>query len=360
MEMQDRTINIIIGDITLSAGTERAVTNLSNNFSSNGHKVRIISIYSKEGSPYYELNENIEVIHHDADLRSNIVLRFYDYLDLAKNIKKYFSSGEVIIGTTHALNCMITFLPKNKGYKLIGCEHMGYWATTKSTRILRKLRYPKLDAVVLLTQDDKIEYEKHISSIKLCEVIPNQFSFFPETNNLKRKKQVLAVGRLEMQKGFDILLNDLHDLIKANSDWTFKIIGNGSMQAELLNLIEKHQLTNVLVATPTSQIENEFLESSIYLMTSRHEGLPMVLLEAKACGLPIVSYNCPTGPKDLIFKNDGFLVEMGNNRELSKSLQKLIDSESLRNEMGANARVNVNEFSPKKVYKFWENLLFKV
>ncbi|MEG0697140.1 MAG: glycosyltransferase family 4 protein, partial [Algoriella sp.] len=330
MDNQRKRINIVIGDIRLSAGTERAVTNLSNNLVSKGHKVRIISLYSSEGSPYYKVDQDVDVLHLDKGLKSNILFRLVDYWILARQLVKYFEKEEIIIGTTHAINCMLAFLSKKEKLKRIGCEHMGYWATTKSTRYLRKRLYPRLDAVVVLTNDDKIEYKKQIPKIKSCYVIPNQFSFYPELVDKERKKQVLAVGRYETQKGFDILLNDLHQLIKEKQDWVFKIIGSGSMKNILEELIKKYQLNNVILSPPTPEIEQEFLESSIYLMTSRNEGLPMVLLEAKACGLPIISYNCPTGPKDLVYQNDGFLIEMENKDDLSSKLRKIMEDKDLR------------------------------
>ncbi|MGV0947257.1 glycosyltransferase family 4 protein [Empedobacter falsenii] len=356
---QSPRIVFVINDITLSAGTERAVINLAGSFVENNYRVKIISTYSSDGVPFFDYDKRIEIVHLGINTNQSLVGKIKFYYKASALIEKNVENGDVLIGTNHAVNSIFPRVNKRKKIISIGCEHMDYWAATKPTQLIRKLMYPKLDAVVVLTNDDKIQYNKEIPTAK-CFVIPNQYSFLPEETAKYESKTVIAIGRLERQKGFDILLDDLHILIKNKPDWNFKIIGNGSMKDLLQTKITEYGLSNVEILPPTKNVKDEFLNSSIYLMTSRNEGLPMVLLEAKACGLPIVSYNCPTGPKDLIWENDGFLIALGDKTSMIQSLERLMNDVDLRKSMGLNARHNVQKFSPKSILDSWEALLNKM
>ena len=295
-------IALIINDITFSAGTERAATNLANNLS-RFHDVTVISLMSVNIEPYYTLNENVKLQLLNLSFTGKI--RYYK--SFYKYIKKESDNFDVLIGTNHALNIIISFFSKK--VKTIGCEHINYASATKSTLFIRKLFYKNLVKLVVLTKQDKDKYIEE-DNLNNVEIIPNQLSFEVKEIPKYENKRMIAVGRFTLQKGFDILLDQFHKTIKDNN-WELCLIGDGEMRDEILAKIKKYNLSdNINMISNTKDIKGEMLKSSFYIMTSRYEGLPMILLEAQATGLPIIAFDCPTGPSEVVINNqNGFLIE---------------------------------------------------
>ncbi len=131
-------------------------------------------------------------------------------------------------------------------------------------------------------------------------------------------KSILSIGRFTKQKGFDILISFIAVFFEKNPDWKLTLIGEGPLKNDIEYLVKRKGLeNNIKIKEPTNYIEKEYLKSSIYIMTSKYEGFPMVLLEAKAFGLPIIAFDCPTGPSEIIRNGeDGFLIEMFNTKRV--------------------------------------------
>ncbi|AEE17230.1 glycosyltransferase family 4 protein [Treponema brennaborense] len=352
-----KKIAIVIGNISTGAGTERAVTNLANMLAeSKEYNATIISLYSKTiDEPYYNLADSVSVIHLSLNKTSKLkrAKSYIKFIQLTKKIVKE-KKLDYILGTTHALNCLMYFT--GKIVKKIACEHMNYdacpWISTK----IRKLIYPKLDAVVLLTNADASHYT--FIADKKRFVIPNSLSFFTEKSADYNLKRVIAVGRLTEQKGFDILIQMSQRLKEHIPEWHIDIFGEGEEKEELDSLISSLEVNDFIkINAPTKDIQKELLNSSIYVMTSRWEGLPMILLESKACGLPIISFDCPEGPADVIEDGvDGYLVEFGNEEVFINRLISLCKDNAARAEFGKLARLNSAKFSSESIYKRWNNL----
>ena len=215
--------------------------------------------------------------------------------------------------------------------------------------------YHRLDAVVSLTERDA---ERLKSLNKNVSVIPNAVSFYPETPALLQNKIILSIGRFEYGKGYDLLLDVFERFTAQNNDWSLRIIGDGPLKSEITSRINKLGLDNKISILPSSVlVMEEYLNSSVYIMTSRTEGLPMVLLEAQACGLPTLAFNCETGPSEIInHGKDGYLVDGYNVKEMSKKLSELCNDFDKRKEFGIKARENVKRFFPGQIYPKWEGL----
>ena len=350
-----RKIAFVLGDISLGAGTERAVTNLANAFSRDkDNQVFILSVYSDDKkTPYYPLENSIEVIHLGFSLDGSKLSRITQYFKIIEKLDEILENRRIdyVLGTTHAFNTLLSFVKGN--VKKIGCEHMSYNACPKVSQIIRKNRYRYLDAVVLLTQMDRDHYD--FLPREKTYVIPNIRSFEPDKPALLDNKRIITVGRLDSQKGYDILVELAPALRERIPDWKIDIYGSGVMKEQLENRIrELGDQDFVVINEPVKGIRNEFENSSIYLMTSRWEGLPMVLLEAQACGLPIVSFNCPEGPADIINDGiDGYLIDDFNNEELVDKTAQLAHDDELRKKMGMNAYKRSDRFSKKEILKKW-------
>lgn len=351
-------ISIILTDITKRAGTERAVVNLANILSSLNYDVCIFSTDSISGSPQYYLNRNVIIFHFGLKISSaKGFSKILEYKKLNTKIIECIKNENIdcVIGTYSFFNALLTRIPN---VETIGCEHFNYFSASKLHRLVRRIFYPKLNAVVVLTEHDKAHY----SFLKNCFVIPNSLSFESFIKENWSEKVVLSIGRYTKQKGFDFLIKTAAKLKKTFPDWKFKIVGSGENEKLLENLIAEYHLEDyVKLLPPTNNIVDLYKSASIYCMSSRYEGLPMVLLEAKSCGLSIVSFDCPEGPAEVIENNkDGFLCKPENPDDLAEKLKILMSDEKLREQFGKTAYVNSKRFSTENIAKKWKQLLERI
>jgi len=217
------------------------------------------------------------------------------------------------------------------------------------------LRLAKLyDRFVVLTQEDK-GYWGDLPNIR---VIPNAQSFIPKATALLQAKRVIAVGRYDYQKGFDDLIHVWKKVHGSETGWQLAIYGGGPMKEELENLRDQLGLQNdVLLCDAVKDIEKIYMEGSLLVMTSRYEGLPMVLIEGQSCGLPVVSYACKCGPRDIINDGEnGFLIEEGDRDTFAAKIIQLIGDEKLRSKMGLKAKENSQNYQEEKVMAEWVNM----
>jgi glycosyltransferase involved in cell wall biosynthesis len=208
--------------------------------------------------------------------------------------------------------------------------------------------------LITLTNMDSANWGK----ITRKSVIPNFLPFYPNSVSTCLNKQVLAVGRLERQKGFDLLVEAWDIIAKKHPDWTLKLYGNGAMKGQLLQRVQELGLQkSFLMLEPVSNIADKYAESSIYMMSSRYEGFGMALIESMACGTPVVSFDCPNGPADIIHDGeDGLLAEPGNIAQLAEKVCYLIENEEARIKMGKVARENVKSYLPEPIMQRWVDL----
>ena len=210
------------------------------------------------------------------------------------------------------------------------------------------------DQFVVLTNGNKEEWK----SLKNLIVIPNPLSFYPDKSSSLQNRKVIAVGKQGYQKGYDRLLKSWQLVQQEAPDWQLEIYGKIEPAFKLKELA--HQLNigkAVHFFPPAKDIERKYLDSSIYVMSSRFEGFGMVLIEAMACGVPCVSFDCNYGPADIIRNNvDGLLVDNDNINSLAEALLKLISEDTIRKEYGKQAKENVKRFLPENIVPRWNKL----
>jgi glycosyltransferase involved in cell wall biosynthesis len=206
---------------------------------------------------------------------------------------------------------------------------------------------------VVLTQDNLNEW-----NLPNTVVIPNPLSFYPETQSTLTNKTVIAVGKHTHQKGFDRLLHSWATIVQTQPEWTLEMYGNFDEQHSLQHLAKQLNIENsVRFFEPDPDIATRFLAAAVFAFSSRFEGFGMVLIEAMACGVPCVSYDCPCGPSDIIRSGeDGFLVPNNETEVFTQQLLQLIENHPLRSQMGAQAKINVQRYLPEVVLKQWDEL----
>lgn len=225
------------------------------------------------------------------------------------------------------------------------------WRTRQDERLVRKF-----DKFVVLTQEDR-GYWGELPNI---EVIPNEAMFLGDAYSEVSCKRIIAVGRLDYQKSFDRLVEAWALVQKTDryGDWRLDIFGQGEWQEMLQRMIEERKLGETAhINRPTSQIGKEYARSSMLVMSSHYEGFPMVMIEAMACGLPVISFDYKCGPKDIIQDGiNGLLVKDGDIEGLANAMMRLMENEEERKAMGRNARRVTETYSEASVMKRWMEL----
>ena len=210
------------------------------------------------------------------------------------------------------------------------------------------------DVVVTLTNGDAEEWKK----AKRIQVIPNFTMMRPNalTYN-KDNKRVISVGRLEWQKGYDILIEIWEKVTKKHPDWTLAIFGEGTLENVLKSTIRNKNLTNIEIHPFTPHISIEYSKSSIFVLTSRFEGFSLVLLEALQHGLPCIAFNCPYGPSDVIMNNKcGYIIENNNQNLFVDKLNELMESEDLRRRFSDASFKRVQFYNIEEIMETWKKL----
>lgn len=213
----------------------------------------------------------------------------------------------------------------------------------------------KYHRFVVLTEEDKEQWR----NFKNICVIPNFIPHLSTERASCTSKRVISAGRASFQKGFDLLIDAWKLVAEQFPEWELYIFGNGNKH-ELEKQIQSRNISSIKLMPATSEIEKEYVKSSIYVMSSRYEGLPMVLIEAMSCGLPLVSFACPCGPKDIITDSFGSLVPNGDTQALATALMKWMQNEDMRKQGGKCAYEASKQYSQETVMKKWIDLFEKV
>jgi glycosyltransferase involved in cell wall biosynthesis len=264
----------------------------------------------------------------------------------------------VLIGTRPGLNLLAADVAAPALVK-IGQEHMHFSAHRPRLRKAIRRGYPKLDAVAVLTEADRAEYAARLGSSVRVEHIPNAVSELGGAMPDLTAKTVLAAGRLMRQKDFGRLIRAFAIVAERHPDWQLRICGGGPRRRGLAKLIANLGLGDqVTLAGPVQDLGAEMARASMYALSSRREGFPMVLLEAMGKGLPAVSFDCPTGPREIVVdRENGLLVPHQDVKALAAAINEMIEDDELRRRCGAGARATAERYSLPVVGARWDELV---
>ncbi|GGO23931.1 glycosyltransferase family 4 protein [Microbispora bryophytorum] len=360
-------------------GTIRTVVNQANAMAALGHEVEIVSVVRRREEPQFRLHPEV-MLTTLVDQRSGVQAdslgrrvwrrlrgKIVPYGEFAagyfterveKAVIDYVTSVDegVLITTRPALN-LISVRRASKNVVRVAQEHMNLGTYPGPLREELIRHYGGFDAVAVLTASDQREYEQALPGTRIVR-IPNAVHSVNQAPSRQENPIVVAAGRLVKQKGFDLLLPAFAQVVKEHPEWRLRVFGTGPKKAALRALIGEHGLSaHVTLMGRTNRLDEELARASIYALSSRFEGLPMVMIEAMTHALPIVAFDCPTGPRDVLTDGtDGVLVPSGDVDAFAAALNRLIADRDLRLRMGAAAVATSGEYAPANVMPLWENL----
>lgn len=357
-----------------SGGMERVLANKANFLARRGYELTIVTSDQKGRKPYFALDSRVKQIDlgiNYSDLsKMGLIKKSALYYIKQKTHKKRLTkvlnkiNADIVISMfDHEVPFLWSIQDGSKKiveihfsrFKRLQYGRKGIWAMVDSYRSKEDLKWVRrYDRFVALTKEDA----GYWGNLANMEVIPNANSFEIEEAANYDAQRVLAVGRYDYQKGFEDLIDAWNIVYLRYPDWSLNIFGDGELKETMQKQINKLGLKNVVhLIQPVKNIKVEYLNSSIIAMSSRYEGLPMTLLEAQTCGLPMVAYACKCGPKDLITDGkNGFLVEEGNMKQLAEKLMDLMEDPDKRKKMGEEALINARNYTEDKVMQKWVDL----
>jgi glycosyltransferase involved in cell wall biosynthesis len=362
-------------------GMERIITDKINSLVKDyKYKVTLVTTDQMGRGIFFNLDENIDVIHLDLDFNSTYGLPLLKKRARVKELSAVYKNKlENIIKVKQIEICISTggkeleFLQNLVGdcKKIFESHfskaHRKQFAVSRKPGIKSEVlgwirtqqlisQTKKLDQVVVLTETDLLSWRKSHDNITQ---IYNFCSFQSESTPDYKKQRAIAVGRLDAQKGFDMLIDSWALNKNKLVNWQLDIYGQGEWEQMLKEKIHVNNLEqNIRLKGITTNIKAELQDSSLFLFSSRYEGFGLAIIEAMTVGLPVISFDCPQGPGELVEKDNGFLVELGNLQEFSNAIISLTSNYELREKMGHAARVSANKFSKTHIMNEWD-FLFK-
>lgn len=368
-------------DLSAAGGMQKVLTLKANYLAEKlGYDVTIITTDQKDNRTYFPLSTNIKLVNlqinfYDMYNRTPFVLRLWKYLLYMKKYKRLLTQTLHEIKpdiTITLLRKEINFINsiKDGSYKIgeihfdkthyrvfhhplipsIFCRLITYFW---KKQLIKKLQL--LDRFIVLTNEDRQKW----TELESVDFIHNPIDL-SDINGLSAldNKTVIAIGRYTYQKGFDRLLKAWNIVSKKHPDWRLTVYGGGdkTVYEKMVHELNINKTCQLNENTP--QIIHKLKESSIFVLSSRYEGFGLVLVEAMACGVPPIAFDCPCGPKDIITPmKDGILVENGNIDQLANKINYLIEHPDVNHQMGIEATISAKRFDISEIMKKWD-LLF--
>lgn len=337
------------------AGIERMTIELAN-LLCKYYDVLIVSIdpFSDESCPY-KIDCKVKV----KSLNSKFLKRLYSFN--YKNIKSLRAvlkeeKPSVLIAVATPMVRIAVPAAFGLHIKTIGWEHFNIFAGSRIGSIYKVISTWMTDMTVVLTEKDAVDFKRMHS--KRIEVIPNFTTIGVNQSSECKEKVILAVGRHEFQKGFDLLIKAWSKVIAPG--WKLRIIGNGSLKNENIKLaVDLDVAETIEFKDATPMIAEEFQNASCFVLSSRFEGLVLVLIEAKMMGLPSISFDCPNSPCEIIHDGiDGFLVPPEDIEALAETISLALKDMPNLKQMGCMARQDaLDRYSAKAIKSKWDKLL---
>ena len=393
-----RKVYFLIRSVYGMGGTVRTVVTQANHLASLGYRVEIISLFRPRAKPGFAIDRRVVVTplfdeRIAAGKRANPIIGMRSHVvgALLTRLLHRWSSvlihpGEVmfprgsvltdillvralqglrpgvLLSTRPALNVAAARFAST-GVRTIGQEHHNFPSYHPDLLAWTLDSYGGLDALAVLTTGDEKDYGRALADTPtLIRRIPNGLPRLPDEISDQSSKVVIAAGRLTKLKGYDLLLRAFAQVAEVDDAWELRIFGRGPEEAALQRQIARLGLAGrAHLMGRTNTMSTEMARGSVFALSSRHEGLPMVIIEAMGAGLPVVSFDCQRGPADLVEHGvDGLLVPPADVDGLARGLLTVIQDRELRESMATAARAKAGTFTVERIGEHWEELMHEL
>jgi glycosyltransferase involved in cell wall biosynthesis len=377
-----RKVYILLVSAWGMGGTIRAAINLAGYLASH-HDVEIISTYRRREAPYFAFDPRVTVtaldderpgaypwprrlarallrrvpsaLYHSADIRAHNHSLWTD-IQLVRLLR---GRRGIAIAGRPGQNILLADLAV-PGLITVGLEQMNLRSHAKHLRKVMLRRYRDLDALAVLTAEDMADYERSMNGgAPPMWRLPNTVREIEPPSADLSARRIFAAGRYTPQKGYDMLLRAFAPVAERHPEWELKIFGRGKREQELRALVAELGLEErVELAGPTDDVPGEMARASVYALSSRFEGFPLVLVEAMSKGMACVAFACPTGPADIIEdRRNGLLVPARDVDGFSAALEAMISDEDLRRRCGAAALDTARDYTMAAIGPKWDEML---
>ena len=359
-------------------GIEKQTITLANELCKT-YEVEFISTYNMQSKPAYPVDDRIKIKYlidgkpNRDEIKSAIKTKNIVQLikQVIKAVRILYLKKHLMIKEVKKLECDYVL-----STRIEFAEMLSKYAPTNvvtmtqehlhddSKRYVDRARkaFSNLDYLLVLCDGSRENFAKWLKDNKKIKIvqIPNILNYIPDESALLNGNNLVSVGRLHPVKNFETLIKAFGIIEKSIPDATLTIVGGGEEYNRLNNLIAQMQLTNKVTITgmvSADQVRGYMLSSDIYVMTSHTECFPMVLLEASAVGLPLVSFDVPVGPRSIIVNGEnGYLVDYADVQHLAERIVHLLRSRSELKELGVNAKKSAYKYTTDKIMPLWREL----
>lgn len=353
-----KKIDIITKAMT-SGGAERVIAQLANYFTEQNVSCRIVTTDKRE--VMYPLDEKVKVVAIGKKSNNKAIDRVLRYKKIRSVIQE--NKPDVVLTMPEDTGIYAILALIGTGIPVYVSERNNPWVmpNVKITRFLRKLAYPFAKGIIFQTEMAKSFFPEHIQKKGIVLQNPVDATRIPEPYTGERKKVFVAVGRLELQKNFPMLIKAFSEFHKEEKDYQLIIYGEGKERTNLEKLIKQLNLEGtVSLHGRNKDVLNAIKDSAAFILSSDYEGMPNALIEAMCMGMPVISTDCPSGgPRELIRNGEnGLLIDVNDVEGMKKAMKQLVVG---RDEtLGKNAYLTGKKLTDPYIFEEWKNVLFRV
>jgi glycosyltransferase involved in cell wall biosynthesis len=353
-----------------AGGAERVACTLANAWSSRGDQVTLMPTFSEGGECFYALSPDIQLVYL-ADLVASRARTIVNRLVRLYTLRRFIATAHpnIIVSFLSNVNVAVVVASSGLGIPVIVCERTDPFVmpTPRLLRLACRFTYPLAAALMVQTHAVSAKYTSSGWALRRVRVIPNpvpvQELNIQQRVRVEKIKRLIAVGRLDEGKQFGMLIKMFASLVRHHNHWYLRIVGEGPLRTALQQQIAELGLEGrVELLKQTAHIGEVLAEADIFVLVSKYEGFPNALLEAMAVGLPCVTFDCPSGPREISMDGQtALLVPLNDEQAFRVALERLMFDADLRQTLGSLARASVLErFALEKVLVQWDVLFEEV
>ncbi|XCP84208.1 glycosyltransferase family 4 protein [Roseburia hominis] len=359
-----KKIALIVWDMSVLGGINQVASTLANEFCKK-YEVYIVSLVKGRGKACPILKPEIKGVTYIIKREC----RGREVVTKGKKVLNIFlkeNKIDIVFLMGFQVALPVLLMTYRRKCKYIFCDHealMSRWHEKKIT-FVRWGAAMMSDKVVTLTYSNALDYQKYFCLPKtkvsyIYNSIDDKVLEKASKCYDKSSKVILSVGRFSPEKGYDLLIRIAKVVLGKYPDWKWYIYGDGETFSEIQKDILKNNLQEqVFLKGEVADVSEIYGQGALFVLTSRREGLPLVLIEAKANSLPCVSFDVVSGPREIIRDGvDGVLIQEMDLKEMEKAIEMLICNEALRVEMALRSKENLEQFSKRKIMEQWDELI---